>query len=157
MWSVACLLFELATGDLLFDPQAGDSFTRDDDHLAQCIEVGPLFGSGRQKRKTGWRDVTQNRGVWFVCGVSSVFGGVRACVRVGIACVVRRHAVVGTGPKALTTTGCWCVCACFVRCSYWGAYRSRSPQPASIAAASSTAKERSVLTSDVRTSDLSFG
>ena len=39
MWSVACLLFELATGDLLFDPQAGDTFTRDDDHLAQCIEV----------------------------------------------------------------------------------------------------------------------
>jgi len=43
MWSVACLVFELATGDLLFDPTAGDDYSRDDDHLAQALELlGPM-------------------------------------------------------------------------------------------------------------------
>ncbi|CAM9473754.1 unnamed protein product, partial [Heterosigma akashiwo] len=27
------------TGDLLFDPRSGDSYTRDEDHLAQCVEL----------------------------------------------------------------------------------------------------------------------
>jgi len=39
IWSLACMLFELITGDLLFDPRSGDSYTRDEDHLAQCIEL----------------------------------------------------------------------------------------------------------------------
>jgi hypothetical protein len=39
MWSVACLVFELATGDLLFDPQGGETYSRDDDHLAQALEL----------------------------------------------------------------------------------------------------------------------
>jgi len=43
MWSVACLGFELLTGELLFDPRSGDNYTRDEDHLAQVIElVGPF-------------------------------------------------------------------------------------------------------------------
>ena len=33
LWSLACLVFELATGDLLFDPHAGASYDRDEDHL----------------------------------------------------------------------------------------------------------------------------
>ena len=52
MWSLACLGFELLTGDLLFDPRSGDNFTRDEDHLPQMIELlGPfpkkLATSGR--------------------------------------------------------------------------------------------------------------
>jgi len=39
MWSVGCLAFELLTGDLLFEPKDGDSYDKDDDHLAQMIEV----------------------------------------------------------------------------------------------------------------------
>jgi len=39
MWSLACIVFELLTGDLLFDPRAGDGYERDEDHLAQCIEL----------------------------------------------------------------------------------------------------------------------
>lgn len=35
IWSVACLAFELLTGDFLFDPQAGKSFTRDDGTLCR--------------------------------------------------------------------------------------------------------------------------
>jgi serine/threonine protein kinase len=43
IWSLACMLFELLTGDLLFDPRSGDNFDRDEDHLAQCIELlGPM-------------------------------------------------------------------------------------------------------------------
>uniref|UniRef100_A0A336M472 non-specific serine/threonine protein kinase n=1 Tax=Culicoides sonorensis TaxID=179676 RepID=A0A336M472_CULSO len=39
IWSTACLAFELATGDYLFDPHSGDSYTRDEDHLAHIIEL----------------------------------------------------------------------------------------------------------------------
>ncbi|KAF9085447.1 serine/threonine protein kinase, CMGC group [Mortierella sp. AD031] len=43
VWSVACMAFELISSDFLFDPQNGDSFRKDDDHLAQIIELmGPM-------------------------------------------------------------------------------------------------------------------
>lgn len=43
LWSFACLVFELLTGDYLFDPKSGKSYTKDDDHFAQVIELlGPL-------------------------------------------------------------------------------------------------------------------
>jgi len=39
MWSLACTTFELACGDQLFDPRAGESYGKDEDHLALCIEL----------------------------------------------------------------------------------------------------------------------
>ncbi|KAJ3379773.1 serine/threonine protein kinase, CMGC group [Lobulomyces angularis] len=39
MWSFACMIFELLTGDYLFDPKAGSRYTKDDDHIAQIIEL----------------------------------------------------------------------------------------------------------------------
>ncbi|KAG2226337.1 hypothetical protein INT45_006009 [Circinella minor] len=43
IWSLACMIFELLTGNYLFDPQKGSRFSRDDDHLAQIIELmGPM-------------------------------------------------------------------------------------------------------------------
>lgn len=30
MWSLACLVFELLTGDLLFEPKAGEDYDRDE-------------------------------------------------------------------------------------------------------------------------------
>ena len=33
------MVFELVTGDLLFDPRSGDGYDRDEDHLAQFIEL----------------------------------------------------------------------------------------------------------------------
>ena len=39
MWSTACMIFELVTGDLLFDPHEGDGYDRDEDHLAQFQEL----------------------------------------------------------------------------------------------------------------------
>lgn len=43
LWSFACLVFELLTGDYLFDPKNGKSYTKEDDHIAQIIELlGPF-------------------------------------------------------------------------------------------------------------------
>ncbi|KAE8226352.1 hypothetical protein CF326_g7712 [Tilletia indica] len=39
MWSAACMFFELLTGDYLFDPAAGTRYNKDDDHIAQVIEL----------------------------------------------------------------------------------------------------------------------
>lgn len=43
IWSTACMAFELATGDYLFEPHSGDNYTRDEDHIAHIIELlGPI-------------------------------------------------------------------------------------------------------------------
>ncbi|XP_074286172.1 uncharacterized protein LOC141611518 [Silene latifolia] len=39
LWSFACICFELATGDVLFDPHSGDNYSRDEDHLALMMEL----------------------------------------------------------------------------------------------------------------------
>ncbi|GLT93454.1 hypothetical protein SLE2022_112470 [Rubroshorea leprosula] len=39
LWSLACICFELATGDVLFDPHSGDNFDRDEDHVALMMEL----------------------------------------------------------------------------------------------------------------------
>ncbi|TFJ87661.1 hypothetical protein NSK_001011 [Nannochloropsis salina CCMP1776] len=39
IWSMACLIFELMTGDLLFNPRAGENYGRNEDHLAQMMEL----------------------------------------------------------------------------------------------------------------------
>lgn len=39
IWSTACMAFELATGDCLFEPHSGEDYSRDEDHLAQIIEL----------------------------------------------------------------------------------------------------------------------
>jgi len=46
LWSHGCMVFELATGDLLFDPRSGPDYDRDEDHIAQFIEL-----LGRMPRK----------------------------------------------------------------------------------------------------------
>jgi serine/threonine protein kinase len=43
IWSTACTVFELATGDYLFEPHSGDNYSRDEDHLAHVMElIGPI-------------------------------------------------------------------------------------------------------------------
>lgn len=56
IWSTACMAFELATGDYLFDPESGATFSREEDHIAHIVELlGPLpckFAlSGRNSKK----------------------------------------------------------------------------------------------------------
>lgn len=56
IWSTACLIFELVTGDFLFEPDEGHSYCKDDDHIAQIIELlGPfpdyLLDNGKYTKK----------------------------------------------------------------------------------------------------------
>ncbi|KAM4024869.1 SRSF protein kinase 1-like [Anomaloglossus baeobatrachus] len=39
IWSTACMAFELATGDYLFEPDSGEEYSRDEDHIALIIEL----------------------------------------------------------------------------------------------------------------------
>ncbi|XP_071624803.1 SRSF protein kinase 1 isoform X3 [Heliangelus exortis] len=39
IWSTACMAFELATGDYLFEPHSGVDYSRDEDHIALIIEL----------------------------------------------------------------------------------------------------------------------
>ena len=39
IWSTACMAFELATGDYLFEPHSGNNYSRDEDHIAHIIEL----------------------------------------------------------------------------------------------------------------------
>lgn len=39
IWSVACTAFELATGELLFDPRNGKNYDKNDDHMALMIRM----------------------------------------------------------------------------------------------------------------------
>lgn len=39
IWSTACMAFELATGDYLFEPHSGEDYSRDEDHLALIMEL----------------------------------------------------------------------------------------------------------------------
>lgn len=53
VWSVACVIFELLTAEYLFDPHGqGEMFTKDDDHMAQIIE---LMGDFSLDAKMGGR------------------------------------------------------------------------------------------------------
>ncbi|XP_050783195.1 SRSF protein kinase 3 isoform X2 [Gopherus flavomarginatus] len=56
IWSTACMAFELATGDYLFEPHSGDEYSRDEDHIAHMVEllgeIPPQFAlSGRYSRE----------------------------------------------------------------------------------------------------------
>ena len=43
LWSLACMIFELVTGDYLFDPKSTDEYPRDEDHVALIMELlGPI-------------------------------------------------------------------------------------------------------------------
>eukprot|EP00171_Calliarthron_tuberculosum_P019040 IDg19040t1 len=43
MFSVACLVFELLTGEYLFNPKLAPDYNRDEDHLARMMELlGPM-------------------------------------------------------------------------------------------------------------------
>ena len=53
MWSLACTIFELACGDQLFDPRSGDRYEKDEDHLAQFIELLGRFPKNLSTRESG--------------------------------------------------------------------------------------------------------
>ncbi|CAK5072745.1 unnamed protein product [Meloidogyne enterolobii] len=62
IWSVACMTFELATGDYLFEPHSHPLWSRDEDHLAHIIELlGPL-PTEVFKRGRFWKDFFHRSG-----------------------------------------------------------------------------------------------
>jgi serine/threonine-protein kinase SRPK3 len=43
LWSFACMIYELITGDFLFEPRKGPTYGKTDDHIAQMMELlGPM-------------------------------------------------------------------------------------------------------------------
>jgi serine/threonine protein kinase len=56
VWSFACTIFEMVTGEFLFEPRKGNNYDKDDDHLAQMMELlgrmpRNLALSGKNSRK----------------------------------------------------------------------------------------------------------
>ncbi|KAJ8905490.1 hypothetical protein NDN08_001997 [Rhodosorus marinus] len=45
IWSAGCMIFEILTGDYLFDPRGTESYCRDEDHLAMMMEIVGKFPS----------------------------------------------------------------------------------------------------------------
>lgn len=63
IWSTACLIFELITSDYLFDPKSAASYSRDDDHLAQIIELLQSWPTKEYLRSCSkWRDFFDKSG-----------------------------------------------------------------------------------------------
>ena len=61
IWSTACLIFELVTGDYLFDPHAGKHYSRDEDHLGHIMELlGPIPKTLWKESKYGGKYFTEN-------------------------------------------------------------------------------------------------
>ena len=58
MWSLACMTFEMLTGELLFNPRkdGNESFGKNDDHIAQMMEL-----LGRFPRKFSLRGVKSRK------------------------------------------------------------------------------------------------
>lgn len=62
LWSFACLVFELLTGDYLYDPREGSTYSKDDDHIAQIIELIGPFPRSMLKESYYARDFFNSRG-----------------------------------------------------------------------------------------------
>lgn len=58
VWSFACMIFEMLTGDFLFEPRKGPNFSKNDDHIAQVMKNKILFierNQSSQKRILGFK------------------------------------------------------------------------------------------------------
>uniref|UniRef100_A0A914CF05 non-specific serine/threonine protein kinase n=1 Tax=Acrobeloides nanus TaxID=290746 RepID=A0A914CF05_9BILA len=62
IWSAACMAFELAVGDYLFQPRSGSGYSRDEDHLAQMIECLGKIPTHIFKKQKLWREYFNQHG-----------------------------------------------------------------------------------------------
>uniref|UniRef100_A0A0N5AQF5 non-specific serine/threonine protein kinase n=1 Tax=Syphacia muris TaxID=451379 RepID=A0A0N5AQF5_9BILA len=62
IWSTACMIFELATGDYLFEPHSGETYTRDEDHLAHIIELLGPISPNVYRKGLHWREFFNKNG-----------------------------------------------------------------------------------------------
>ena len=73
IWSVACVVFELLTAEYLFDPQSqGDLFGKDDDHIAQIIELMGDFGETKWGGRFS-RELFDSSGTWQIPALSPIY------------------------------------------------------------------------------------
>ncbi|KAE9421137.1 hypothetical protein Angca_008088 [Angiostrongylus cantonensis] len=56
IWSTACMAFELATGDYLFEPHNGDNYSRDEDHIAHICELLGSIPPSVYKKGQHWKE-----------------------------------------------------------------------------------------------------
>ncbi|KAL7746438.1 serine/threonine protein kinase, CMGC [Sorochytrium milnesiophthora] len=62
MWSMGCMIFELLTGDYLFEPQQGSQYSKDDDHVAQMIELLGMFPKYFSTHGKYWPELFNRKG-----------------------------------------------------------------------------------------------
>ncbi|KAK5964145.1 Serine/threonine-protein kinase spk-1 [Trichostrongylus colubriformis] len=62
IWSTACMAFELATGDYLFEPHNGDNYSRDEDHLAHICELLGSIPPAVYKKGQHWKEFFNKQG-----------------------------------------------------------------------------------------------
>ncbi|WKY01001.1 hypothetical protein Q1695_015196 [Nippostrongylus brasiliensis] len=62
IWSTACMAFELATGDYLFEPHNGDNYSRDEDHLAHICELLGSIPPSVYKKGQHWKEFFNKQG-----------------------------------------------------------------------------------------------
>jgi len=64
IWSVACVVFELLTGEYLFNPKARQNcWGKDDDHVAQIVElVGETFTPELKTQGKWSREIWRSNG-----------------------------------------------------------------------------------------------
>ncbi len=64
MWSLACMTFELLTGQLLFNPKKdpNETFGKNDDHLAQIMELLGRFPKKMSMRGAKGKKYISNNG-----------------------------------------------------------------------------------------------
>lgn len=57
LWSLACMTFEMLTGDLLFNPKRdrNDVYGKNDDHIAQMMELLGIFPKTFSRRCSKFR------------------------------------------------------------------------------------------------------
>jgi serine/threonine-protein kinase SRPK3 len=70
MWSLACVVFELVTGDFLFEPKSGPGWDRDEDHVALMLELlGKMPRKVRARGRGGGEGDRQSL-LYFSCNVN---------------------------------------------------------------------------------------
>ena len=62
IWSLACIIYELITGDFLFNPESGDNFCKNDSHLAKFIEICGKMPRNFIERGENWRKYFDKNG-----------------------------------------------------------------------------------------------
>ena len=130
VWSLACMVFELLTGDFLFEPKSGDGFTKEDDHLCQMIELlGPMPKTllrGKHaskffsKKGTLLHIAAADMHDWplqpilRVCPSTYTFSWMRACVLTLFVVPLCNHRTSTSSPRrtrrTLPTSSCRCLC-----------------------------------------------